>query len=80
MTKPVLHDLSQEEPATASDPRQAIPPAADRRLADAEMARVLGTEPVRMALDASGGSSPPSGTTSVTTSTRTSVKTSIGTL
>ena len=55
MTNPVLHNLSQEEPAAASDPRQAAPPVADRRLADAEMARVLGTEPFRVALDSSGG-------------------------
>src|ERR1700760_4347809 len=55
MTKPALHDLSGEEPTAASEARQATPPAADRRLADAEMARVLGTEPFRMALDPSGG-------------------------
>ena len=57
MTKPALHNLSQEQRAAASDPHQAPPPAADRRLADAEMARVLGTEPFRMALDASGTTS-----------------------
>ena len=55
MTKPVLSDLSQEEPAAASHPRQATPAAADRRLADAEMTRVLATEPFRMAKDPSGG-------------------------
>jgi AraC family transcriptional regulator len=55
MSKPVLHDLSKEDPAAASDPGEATPPADDRRLADAEMARVLRTEPFRMALDSSGG-------------------------
>ena len=55
MTKPVSHDRSQEEPAATSEPRRATPNAADRPLADAEMARVLGTEPFRMALDSSGG-------------------------
>src|SRR5438270_9661661 len=54
MTKPALHNLSQEQRAAASDPHRAPPPAADRRLAEAEMARVLGTEPFRMALDSSG--------------------------
>lgn len=53
MRKSVLHELSQEEPA-ASEASQATPPV-DRRLADAEMARVLGTEPFRMAMDSSGG-------------------------
>ncbi|WP_249140000.1 MULTISPECIES: helix-turn-helix domain-containing protein [Bradyrhizobium] len=38
----------------ASKSRPVAPPAADRPLADAEMARVLGTEPFRMALDSSG--------------------------
>ena len=55
MTKPALHDLSEEEPTASSAARRATPPAVDRPLADAEMARVLGTEPFRMALDASGG-------------------------
>lgn len=55
MTKPVLHDLSQGEPTAASEARQATPTDAVRRLADAEMARVLGTEPFRMALDSAGG-------------------------
>src|SRR5882757_11408154 len=54
MTKPLLHDLSGEEPAAAFEARQANPPSADRRLADAEMARVLGTTAFRMALDSSG--------------------------
>src|SRR6201996_3161407 len=54
MTKPVLHEMSQAEPA-AAEAHQATLPSADRRLADAEMARVLGTEPFRMALDSSGG-------------------------
>src|SRR5882762_8795737 len=55
MTKPLSHDLSREEPAADSEARQIAPPSADRRLADAEMARVLGTEPFRVALDSSGG-------------------------
>src|SRR5712671_1071208 len=55
MTKPLSHDLSREEPAAGSEARQIAPPSVDRRLADAEMARVLGTEPFRLALDSSGG-------------------------
>src|SRR5258705_7283336 len=55
MTKPLSHDLSREEPAADSEARQIAPPSVDRRLADAEMARVLGTEPFRLALDSSGG-------------------------
>src|SRR5882757_11019731 len=55
MTKPLSHDLSREEPAADSEARQIAPPSVDRRLADAEMARVLGTEPFRVALDSSGG-------------------------
>src|SRR6266480_3802558 len=55
MTKPLSHDLSREEPAADFEARQIAPPSVDRRLADAEMARVLGTEPFRVALDSSGG-------------------------
>ncbi|WP_375311415.1 AraC family transcriptional regulator [Bradyrhizobium sp. A5] len=55
MTKPVSYDLSQKGPTAPSEARQATPAQADRPLADAEMARVLGTEPFRMALDPSGG-------------------------
>lgn len=54
MTKPAVQDLSQEEPTAASVARES-PQAADRPLADAEMARVLGTEPFRMVLDPAGG-------------------------
>lgn len=54
MTKPVPNDLRREESTAAPEARQATPPADDRPLADAEMARVLGTEPFRMALDSSG--------------------------
>src|SRR5258706_13545328 len=55
MTKPLSHDLSRKEPAADSEARQIAPPSVARRLADAEMARVLGTEPFRVALDSSGG-------------------------
>src|SRR5881396_255108 len=53
MSKPILRDPSNNPPA-ASEVRQSNVPIADGRAADAEMARVLGTEPFRMALDASG--------------------------
>jgi AraC family transcriptional regulator len=53
MSKPILRDPSNNLPA-ASEARQSNVPIADGRAADAEMARVLGTEPFRMALDASG--------------------------
>src|SRR5437868_1611061 len=55
MTKPLSYDLSREKPAAHSESRQIAPPSDERRLADAEMARVLGTEPFRVALDSSGG-------------------------
>lgn len=55
MTKPVSHDLPQEEPSAPSQTRKAPPAAAERPLADAEMTRVLRIEPLRMALDSSGG-------------------------
>jgi AraC family transcriptional regulator len=51
MSKSVLRDLSENLPA-ASDARR---PNAERRPADAEMARVLGTAPLRMASDPSSG-------------------------
>jgi AraC family transcriptional regulator len=44
-----------ENPPDTSEARQSDLPAADRRPADAEMARVLKTVPVRMASDPSGG-------------------------
>jgi AraC family transcriptional regulator len=54
MSKPVLRGSSHEDPRAASESREDHPPAGDRRPADAEMARVLGTVPFRMALDPSG--------------------------
>jgi AraC family transcriptional regulator len=54
MTKSTLRKTSQQEPATASETRSSAPAAGDRPLAEAEMARVLGTDPFRVALDASG--------------------------
>ncbi|WP_456627197.1 helix-turn-helix transcriptional regulator [Bradyrhizobium sp. URHC0002] len=43
-----------EDPAVTPAPREEHLPDADRRSADVEMARVLGTTPFRMALDPSG--------------------------
>jgi AraC family transcriptional regulator len=54
MSKPVLRGSSHEDPLAAPESREDQPPAGDRRQADAEMARVLGTVPFRMALDPSG--------------------------
>jgi AraC family transcriptional regulator len=54
MSKPVLRGSSHEETPAASESREDHPPTGDRRPADAEMARVLGTVPFRMALDPSG--------------------------
>lgn len=54
MSKPVLRAPSQEDAPAATEARQTDLPSTDRRLADAEMARVLGTTPFRMALDPSG--------------------------
>ncbi|WP_441244786.1 helix-turn-helix transcriptional regulator [Tardiphaga sp. 768_D3_N2_1] len=51
MTKP--HDRLND-PAATSEAPQETPSHADRRSADAEMARVLGTTPFHMALDSSG--------------------------
>src|SRR5882672_2355083 len=53
MSKPILHNRSEELPA-ASGARPDNQPNSDRRPADAEMARVLGTTPFHMALDSSG--------------------------
>jgi AraC family transcriptional regulator len=53
MSKPILHDPSRA-PVFAPSAHQNGLPASDRRAADAEMARVLGTTPFRVALDASG--------------------------
>jgi AraC family transcriptional regulator len=53
MSKAILHNRSEELPA-ASGARPGNQPNADRRPADAEMARVLGTTPFHMALDHSG--------------------------
>jgi len=46
---------SLEDPAAASEADQSPSPVVDPRAADVEMARVLRTEPLRMALDPSGG-------------------------
>jgi AraC family transcriptional regulator len=54
MSKPILHHTSLEDPPAASETRQSNLPTADGRPADVEMARVLHTKPVRMALDGSG--------------------------
>jgi AraC family transcriptional regulator len=54
MNKPILRDPLENEPS-ASEAHQSDLPVADRRPADAEMARVLKTVPVRMASDPSGG-------------------------
>lgn len=53
MNKPVLPDRLEALPV-APGARQNDVPIADRRPADMEMARVLGTAPFRMVLDASG--------------------------
>lgn len=53
MSNPNLRDLSKNLPAAVEPPRRDLP-TADRRPADVEMARVLGTVPFRMALDAAG--------------------------
>jgi len=55
MSKPVLHNSSAGLPAEAEAPRPNDQPNADRRLAEEEMERVLGTRPFHMALDRSGG-------------------------
>ncbi|MGY2811708.1 AraC family transcriptional regulator [Bradyrhizobium sp. USDA 4524] len=54
MSKPILHDPLRDSPA-ASDARQAEAPAGPRCPAGQEMARVLKTQPLRMAADPSSG-------------------------
>ena len=54
MSKPILHDPLKHL-LVASEARPDDSPAADRRPADVEMARVLRTTPVRMASDPSSG-------------------------
>ena len=54
MSKPILRHTSQEDPPAASETRQSNLATADGRPADVEMARVLHTKPLRMALDGSG--------------------------
>lgn len=53
MEQPAKRDPLQEHPTTATGARQRDVPAGERR-PDLEMARVLGTRPSHMALDASG--------------------------
>ena len=53
-SKPILHDLSQENQPNASEAHQRDLPGTEGRPADVEMARVLGTTPFHMALDSSG--------------------------
>src|SRR5215831_2183801 len=55
MNKLILHDPLQAPLVAQPKVRRSDLSVADRRPADAEMARVLGTTPFRMALDASGG-------------------------
>jgi len=52
MSKPMRKP--SENPRTVPEARQTDLPGTDHRLADEEMARVLGTTPFRMALDPSG--------------------------
>jgi AraC family transcriptional regulator len=54
MSKPNLRDLPDASEAAAHETTQHTLPTGDRRLAEAEMERVLGTVPFRMALDHSG--------------------------
>jgi AraC family transcriptional regulator len=51
---PILRTPSEDLPV-ASEPRRGHLPSADRRPSDVEMARVLGTAPLRMASDPSSG-------------------------
>src|SRR5882757_9322343 len=53
MSKPILHDPLRAPPVAPSAHPNGMP-VSDRRHADEEMARVLGTTPFRMALDSSG--------------------------
>src|SRR3546814_3265718 len=54
MSKSTLRDPSQEDSPAASEARQDHLPPPGQRPPDAEMARVLKTAPLRMALDPSG--------------------------
>jgi len=54
MNKPSLRAPSNANSQTEAEAPQSHSPTADRRPADMEMARVLGTTPFRMALDSSG--------------------------
>lgn len=53
MSKPILREPPEQLPV-AVETRHDVLPVDDRRRADVEMARVLGTTPFRMALDPSG--------------------------
>ena len=53
MTEPILRN-GQNLPPAPEAPPEASAPSSDHRTAEAEMERVLGTIPFRMALDASG--------------------------
>ena len=54
MSEPISRDSAHENPSAPSRASQRQLRNAEQRSADAEMARVLHTEPVRMALDPSG--------------------------
>lgn len=54
LSKPIPRDASQAHSHTASDERPKSAPLADHLPADMEMARVLHTQPLRMAMDSSG--------------------------
>jgi AraC family transcriptional regulator len=54
MSEPISRDSAHENASATSTAGQDPLPIAEQRSADAEMARVLHTEPVRMALDPSG--------------------------
>ncbi|UVF22751.1 AraC family transcriptional regulator (plasmid) [Microvirga terrae] len=54
MTDSIHREPSQNHPSAATELRQSELSTADRRLAEREMERVLGTTPFRMALDSSG--------------------------
>jgi AraC family transcriptional regulator len=54
MTQSIHHDPSQKHPSAATQLHQGDLTTADRRPAEMEMERVLGTTPFRMALDPSG--------------------------
>jgi AraC family transcriptional regulator len=54
MSEQTLHDSAHENPSAAPELDQGHRLASDQRSADAEMARVLHTTPIRMALDSAG--------------------------